>query len=593
MGGVRQQGRGGGRPAGGRGVVGGVLGAADEPLGVVGGVVQGAVGGGEAPQHGLQQGAGQLQPAALAGHRVQGEEALGHIAVVLQHPGPGARGAVAGSARQAPARIEVDGDQQIGGGGGRLHQVGAVEVGAGLGQRGDRQPVPGGDGLVVPAGARTRGAGVQQPAAHRLDPFGVRGTVGVREPEDGGPLLEGALLGHPEVGGGQLRVLISEDLAQFGGRPDVVRALPVPPGAVVAVGVQRGGEGALGSAQFADHEVGRPQRDPPRPLTAGGAPQVRVHPAQQRVVVEHLLEVGHRPRGVHRVAGEAAAELVVEATARHRLAGRLHHLQCALGAGAGVVAQQELQHHRRRELRRAAEAAVPRVELAGQPEQCRAHLLRPGRTRGVPAVAVADAPPRQVRHDPPGHLGDLLAPVGPGGAHPFQHLAEGGHPVPGLGREVGAEVERFAVRRQEDGHGPAALPGGGLDRLHVDGVDVRALLAVHLDGHVVGVEVLGGDLVLEGLLGHHMAPVAGAVADAEQHRHVPPPRLVERLRRPGPPVDGVVRVLEEVGGRLTGQSVRHASHPALRSGPARRPVIRRPGYRYHSALGGPTPGRGG
>ena len=40
------------------------------------------------------------------------------------------------------------------------------------------------------------------------------------------------------------------------------------------------------------------------------------------------------------------------------------------------------------------------------------------------------------------------------------------------------------------------------------------------------------------------------------------PRLLERLRRPGPPVDGVVGVLEEVGGRLMGQSVRHGVHPA-------------------------------
>src|SRR5690606_11467358 len=67
---------------------------------------------------------------------------------------------------------------------------------------------------------------------------------------------------------------------------------------------------------------------------------------------------------------------------------------------------------------------------------------------------------------------------------------------------------------------------------------------------------------LERLVGHHVAPVARRVADREQHRHVPPPRLGERLVAPGVPVDRVVGVLAQVGRRLGGESVAgwHPSH---------------------------------
>ncbi|CAM5710305.1 hypothetical protein SVIOM74S_06101 [Streptomyces violarus] len=343
------------------------------------------------------------------------------------------------------------------------------------------------------------------------------------------------------------------------------------PRSVVAVGVQRGGEPALGGAQFAHHEVGGLQGDPAGELGAGGTPEVGVDPAQQGVVVQHLLEVRHDPVTVDRVAGEAAAELVVDAAPGHALAGVLRHLEGALGTGAGVVAQQELQHHGRRELRRPAESAALRVVLAGQREQRLRELLLAGR----PVVPVGDLPPGQVPDDLPGDLGDLVPPVLPRLVDALEHLPEGGHALARGGREVRAEVERLGVRREEDGHGPAAVAGRGLHGLHVDRVDVRALLAVHLHAHVVRVEVLGGLLILEGLVSHHVTPVTAAVADAEQHGHVPLAGLLEGLRRPGPPVDGVVGVLKEVGGRLVRQSVRHGVHPAAVPRPAR--VRRRAG----------------
>ncbi len=138
----------------------------------------------------------------------------------------------------------------------------------------------------------------------------------------------------------------------------------------------------------------------------------------------------------------------------------------------------------------------------------------------------------------------------------------------GGGREVRTEVEGLGVRREEHRHRPAAVPGGRLHRLHVHGVDVRAFLAVHLDADEVRVHVVGGGLVLEGLVGHHVAPVAAGVADAQQHRHIAPPRLGEGLLGPGPPVHGVVGVLEEVGDVACAS--RFAMPPSSRTPAARR-----------------------
>ncbi len=203
----------------------------------------------------------------------------------------------------------------------------------------------------------------------------------------------------------------------------------------------------------------------------------------------------------------------MDAAAGHRLAGADGHLQRRPGTGPGVVAQQVLDHHRRRELRRPAEAAVPLVEVTAEPDQRLVQLGLPGRRVHPAADRVDGGPLGQVRPDPPGDLADLLPPVPPGRVHALQHLPERGHAVPGLGREVGAEVERLLAGGQEHGHRPAPLPGRRLDRLHVDGVDVRPLLPVDLDGDEPLVEVRRRAVVLEGLVGHHMAPVARCVAN--------------------------------------------------------------------------------
>lgn len=200
-----------------------------------------------------------------------------------------------------------------------------------------------------------------------------------------------------------------------------------------------------------------------------------------------------------------------------------------------------------------------RVEFTCQPHQGTVQLLGPRRppVRGQRPGQRASG---QVGDDPAGDLTDLVTPVGPGSAHPVEDLPEGRHAMAGLGREVRTEVERLGVGREEDGHGPATLAGGGLHGLHIDGVDVRPLLTVHLDGHEVLVEQLGGGRVLEALVRHHMAPVTRGVADRQQNGHIAPPRFRESLRPPRPPVDGIVGMLKQIRRGHASQPV-HANQP--------------------------------
>ena len=126
--------------------------------------------------------------------------------------------------------------------------------------------------------------------------------------------------------------------------------------------------------------------------------------------------------------------------------------------------------------------------------------------------------------------------------------------------EVGPTEERPAVGGQEYRHGPAATTGLGLHRVHVDGVDVGAFLPVDLDVDEQVVHDRRHLGVLEALVRHDVAPVAGGVADRQQDGPVQLLGPAHGVLAPGVPVDGVVPVLAQVGAGLVGQVV-HVGQP--------------------------------
>ena len=351
----------------------------------------------------------------------------------------------------------------------------------------------------------------------------------------------GDVIGRAE----HLAILWPERVQHLGPRPDVELAL-----LALAVGVKRSGE----PAALRDHLALEPAN---RLVDASGqqrafrlAPHLRHQVDQQRVVVEHLLEVRHQPALVDRVAREAAADVIVDAA----LADAVER-QCdgALGVRIGVAdraAPEQPEHVPLWELRRAAEAAVDGVDRAHEPR------------RDVGQQRVVDIDPRarmalrrQRADDRLGIAGDLVRLLAIDPRHLAKHVPKRRLAVARRRWKVRAAPERTRVGIEEHGQRPAAVLGKAVQRRHVDGVDVGALLAVDFDVDEQLVHHRRGGGVLEALVRHHVAPVAGGIANRQQDRPAAPLGLRQCLGSPRPPVDRVVLVLQEIGAHLAAEAV--------------------------------------
>ncbi len=253
---------------------------------------------------------------------------------------------------------------------------------------------------------------------------------------------------------------------------------------------------------------------------------------------------------------EPPADVIAHAAGRHRLERGQGHPGRLRPARAGRLPQQEQQLAGTRKLRSAAEAAAALVEGRTQ--------LRDGARQGIGArhVArrVAPAGLSQLVDHGVGRTGDARPIAMPDAADLLQDLDETGPSPAGRRWKVGAPEERLELRRQPHAHRPAAGAGRGLDERHVDAIDVGPLLAVDLDRNEFAVQDGGHLIVLERLVGHDVAPVAGGIADRQEDRLVLAPRRLEGLGAPRAPVDGVVGVLKEVRTLFGTQPVGHALH---------------------------------
>ncbi len=337
------------------------------------------------------------------------------------------------------------------------------------------------------------------------------------------------------------------------GTPSSSVHVNVRPSIPVRVGVLGGGEAAAGKAELAQHVVERLLDDGAVAGLPRHGPRVQVGGGEEGVVVEHLLEVRHEPAVVDRVAVEAAADEVVHPAGRHAVQRRLHHRH-GLGRPA---AEEELERRGGWELRRPPEAAVGWVERARDPP-LRLREQRSGERVGrrLQAGRVVDG-----IHQAPGLLADVVALRPPGLGHGEQELGERRHAMARLRGEVRPCIEGLAVRGQEHRHRPAALAGHRDGGIHVEGVDVGPFLTIDLDVDEVLVHQSRRGRALERLVRHHVAPVAGAVADREEDGPLLSPGALEGLGPPRVPVDGIPGVLEEVRAGLGREAVHGSSLP--------------------------------
>ncbi len=217
----------------------------------------------------------------------------------------------------------------------------------------------------------------------------------------------------------------------------------------------------------------------------------------------------------------------------------------------------------RRELRRSSEASPFGVEGATQPAERGVHDVAPWHVVGGLGVGGAPGGSHQ-RHRV---LLEVVPTVAPHVVEGVEHLEEL------LLGEVGAAPERAPVGVERHRHRPPAPAGEGLNGVHVDGVDVGALLAIDLDVDELGVHRRRHLVVLERFMGHHVAPMARRVPDAQQHRHVAGAGLGERLVAPWVPIDRIVAMLTQVRRRLVSESIEsHRVKRTVRPGLGSRPA---------------------
>ena len=369
-----------------------------------------------------------------------------------------------------------------------------------------------------------------------------------RDPEDvlalEVPLRRDAVVQAEQVG-----VPVAQVAEYLGRRPE--EELSLHP---LAVGVLRREEPSPLVPHLALQVVQRLLHHPPVERPAGELVRLQVQVGRQRVVVQHLLEVRHHPPVVGGVPVEPAPQVVIDAAGGHGLHSVLGYPQRVGVAGAPVVAEQELQRHGLRELGGRAKAALLRV-VAGS--QVGVRLLQQLRGEPLPRP-LAQRCRLDAARQVVGRLQHLYAAVVVRVGHGPEKPGKPGHGCPVLRGKVGAAVEGLALRRQEGGQRPASPAGQRLHRLHVDAVQVRPFLPVDLDADEVLVHLPGDGLVFKRLPLHHVAPVAGRIADGEKDGLSLRLCTVQGLLAPRVPVHRVVRVLEQVRRRFVDEPVGHA-----------------------------------
>ena len=102
------------------------------------------------------------------------------------------------------------------------------------------------------------------------------------------------------------------------------------------------------------------------------------------------------------------------------------------------------------------------------------------------------------------------------------------------------------------------------DSLHEDRIDIGSLLTIDLDVDVKTVHHRCRRRILERLVCHHVAPVAGGVANTQQDRNIALTRLGEGLVPPRLPIDRIVHVLTQIRRRLRGEAIGHTVIFAVR-----------------------------
>jgi hypothetical protein len=105
-----------------------------------------------------------------------------------------------------------------------------------------------------------------------------------------------------------------------------------------------------------------------------------------------------------------------------------------------------------------------------------------------------------------------------------------------------------------------------MQRRHVDLIDVGPFLAIDFDIDEQVVHHVRGRFILEALMRHDVAPVTGGITNREKNWLVAALSLRQRFESPGPPIDRVVLVLQEIRTGLCGETIAALAGEVRRGG---------------------------
>ena len=130
------------------------------------------------------------------------------------------------------------------------------------------------------------------------------------------------------------------------------------------IGVDAGGERAAGEAHLAEEPADGFLDSDPEQRVAGNEEGVGHQLDELGIVVEHLLEMRDQPAVVDGIAGEAAAEMIVDAALGDVAEGDEHGIAVARVAGAEAGPPQHVEEAGLGELGCAADAAAIAIDVA-------------------------------------------------------------------------------------------------------------------------------------------------------------------------------------------------------------------------------------
>ena len=231
-----------------------------------------------------------------------------------------------------------------------------------IGERRDHQSVPVGEHFVVEAGTHARPARGEKFCPQRGEPRLVGIAARLRfEPVENVVAFEIAFRRHVVMAREKFAVFAAELTHHLVVGPDVEFAF-----LALGIGVERRGERALACRHFAREPGDGLARALPVKRLAGAPVCDGQEFEELGVVVEHFLEMRREPALVDRVAGKAAAEMIEYAALADVVERDLDGGKITRFAGAQPGAPQELEQRRLRKFRRAAGAAVDRIDDAAE-----------------------------------------------------------------------------------------------------------------------------------------------------------------------------------------------------------------------------------